>query len=421
MVLERPRRLLAVALMAALVAPTSVVQADGGPATDDLSANRIEAGEPKHWNPFVVPPDLVTLPGVPCFSSKPTSPWVKVIYLFQKGTPGQLKARTNMIREAIGIADLIYSRSAERTGGIRHVRWRMTSSCQLMIVPVAIDLSLSIDRARELLITKKLLAPTEKGLAFREGVGPLAGLGERFTDSRPLSTNRNNRGGTLGWVYLDFFDFLAADELTAQGHRYVEMGQAAAHELAHTLGAVQPDAPHSTGAHCWDMSDLMCAKDRPGDVLRQVCPPTIPLLLDCRGDDFFNTNPKAGTYLAKHWNIAGSRFLATRSTSRWDALPRASVQLLDVAEGDAVAFGADVDVDATPASDGATVVAVSLVIDERIVDIDRETPFTVSFYSGVDLPAGTPVDLRAVGYDSLGRQATTAPIRVMTGTVGPPI
>jgi hypothetical protein len=43
-----------------------------------------------------------------------------------------------------------------------------------------------------------------------------------------------------------------------------------------------------------------------------VCPGGQPVdntKLDCNHDDYFNTNPAPGSYLATHWNPANNQFL----------------------------------------------------------------------------------------------------------------
>jgi hypothetical protein len=78
----------------------------------------------------------------------------------------------------------------------------------------------------------------------------------------------------------------------------------------HTLGAVQPDAPHATvHSHCWDGNDIMCVDDGDDHAQRNVCPVRLSYLFDCGDDDYFNTSPPAGSYLATHWNTANSSFL----------------------------------------------------------------------------------------------------------------
>jgi hypothetical protein len=83
-----------------------------------------------------------------------------------------------------------------------------------------------------------------------------------------------------------------------------------AHELTHMLGGVQPNAPHATRLeHCWDESDLMCYDDGSGARMRKVCPASQEQLLDCDHDDYFDTDPPRGSFLARSWNTARSSFL----------------------------------------------------------------------------------------------------------------
>jgi hypothetical protein len=84
----------------------------------------------------------------------------------------------------------------------------------------------------------------------------------------------------------------------------------AAHELTDTLGAVLADSPNATGGgSCTDDYDLLCVRDPSGAPVRTVCPKRHEQRLDCGHDDYFNTSPKPGSYLAKNWNIATSEFL----------------------------------------------------------------------------------------------------------------
>ena len=84
-----------------------------------------------------------------------------------------------------------------------------------------------------------------------------------------------------------------------------------AHELIHTLGGVNINAPHATPlGHCTDDGDVMCYEDAPFTRLQDVCPAEGDALLDCNGDDYFHPRPDPGSYLATHWNVADSSFLS---------------------------------------------------------------------------------------------------------------
>jgi Bacterial pre-peptidase C-terminal domain len=122
------------------------------------------------------------------------------------------------------------------------------------------------------------------------------GIGSIYSDDRLAADNWNNRGGGYGIAYAGCW----------QG---VPM-----HESAHNMGAVQYGAPHSTGsgAHCADEWDVMCYRDG-GDrnqTMSTVCSDVERF--DCGNDDYFDSAPEPGEYLATHWNLGSplNRFIA---------------------------------------------------------------------------------------------------------------
>lgn len=98
------------------------------------------------------------------------------------------------------------------------------------------------------------------------------------------------------------------------------------HELAHTMGAVQmpldatgSDLMQNTNVtsegHCIDGDSTMCYNDgspEGGGFNSQACPDAqgfatpIGFPFDCGYDNYFDTNPATGSYLAQMWNVGGA-------------------------------------------------------------------------------------------------------------------
>ncbi len=83
------------------------------------------------------------------------------------------------------------------------------------------------------------------------------------------------------------------------------------HEQGHSMGAVLPNTPNSSGAgHCNDDADVMCYKDggpHSGNYRSNVCPSpngNLDYYWDCNVNDYFHPNPPAGSFLARNWNLA---------------------------------------------------------------------------------------------------------------------
>ncbi|MEO7804669.1 MAG: hypothetical protein ABIS18_10190, partial [Actinomycetota bacterium] len=85
---------------------------------------------------------------------------------------------------------------------------------------------------------------------FDSNGGAFCGVGSYSQDDRPSQNNRNNQGGGYALTYEPCW-----------------MGRAPLHENGHNMGAVQPDAPYSTGsgAHCYEHRDVMCYSPDGGD------------------------------------------------------------------------------------------------------------------------------------------------------------
>lgn len=125
-----------------------------------------------------------------------------------------------------------------------------------------------------------------------------AGMANLSNDDRLSADNRNN-GNNSEPMFAITFGYLTPSTML--------------HELAHTMGAVQDSAPHSTDAgHCTDGRDVMCYNDGGAKGRFYTTSRCSTEAFDCGRDDYFNPNPAAGSYLASHWNLGSrlNRFLA---------------------------------------------------------------------------------------------------------------
>ena len=131
----------------------------------------------------------------------------------------------------------------------------------------------------------------------------VSGIAEMYVDERKSASNNNNRDGLWAMVWGD------GSATFSSSHRTTLL-----HEITHTLGGVQRNAPHgTTNGHCSDRLDVMCYDDggmKAGQTLTQSCG---TVQYDCNSDDYFNAAPAAGSYLAANWNVYDSSFLCSPS------------------------------------------------------------------------------------------------------------
>ena len=260
---------------------------------------------------------------IPCYS---TGPFVDVLYVHWGAS--RLTTYAEAIRRSVAGVDELFRVSAAQvtsSGGVpgnRHVRWGMTGGCKLRITSAAMGSGVEhqFGAVKTELVRQGIVTSSRKYLAYVDDGACLGGIAERANSSIPGATNPSNQGGHLAIVIGDCF--------TAY-HPYGGYGATlAAHELMHTLGGVQNDAPHTTKGHCWDDAaeshrgaDIMCYQDdlgTPTSKFFQRCARTYPEKFDCGVDDYFNPYPKSGTYLTTHWNTARNVFLSPSDPGAWD-------------------------------------------------------------------------------------------------------
>jgi hypothetical protein len=131
-----------------------------------------------------------------------------------------------------------------------------------------------------------------------------------------------NAAGACGVASYPDDERLAADNAANAGGGYAVayercwFTEGPMHEMAHTQGAVQYGAPHSTGTggHCFEEQDVVCYSPDGGDLNQGVvvnrCSNRIQF--DCGADDYFDSAPEPGEYLSEHWNLGSplNRFIS---------------------------------------------------------------------------------------------------------------
>jgi hypothetical protein len=268
------------------------------------------------------------------FGAEPT---VKLVYAHPAGRPSRLRHFAPILQANAAVISRFV---AEASGGRKTVRFDLGTRCGPQfadIQVVRLRHRASHYRGDDGLPTVEGDAPlrtelraatrrqrAQKLLVFADGLHP-AGPGELTVsgqtddlpqDSTPGPRNAANRGGNLAVVFGPDRALPPQDADGFESRMFL-------HELLHTLGAVQEGAPHATvGGHCYDGSDVLCYRDntaRSALYTERACDAiggAIGQPLDCGGDDYFNPAPEPGSYLARHWNVYDSVFLAACSDAR---------------------------------------------------------------------------------------------------------
>ncbi|HRA47715.1 MAG TPA: discoidin domain-containing protein, partial [Thermomicrobiales bacterium] len=223
---------------------------------------------------------------------------VQVIYAHASDVPSRYDEYVDSFRAWAATGDQVYQRSAEQTGGSRYIRFVHDANCVISVLNITLSPSGDNDfwAMSGELYNQGFHDANRKYLVFIDRNHPdWCGQADVYHDDSPGQGNTNNITYGFSSIYNGCWD----SNVTI------------AHELGHNFGAVQRSAPNaSLWDHCVDEWDVMCYDDTSGIPLRYECEDYAQnSYLDCNKDDYFNTNPKAGSYLATHWNIANSGWL----------------------------------------------------------------------------------------------------------------
>jgi hypothetical protein len=248
--------------------------------------------------------------GIPCVGYGSAGPRVQAIYAHLNTAPSRYGEVAPLIRGWARQTDDIFDASAGQTTGSRHLRWVHDTHCTLAVARIALsqNAAVNINQMMNELAAAGYNRSDRRYLVWFD-TDVLCGIAVNVPDDRPGQDNPNNAS-------LPGITHFGRVDTPCWGVPAPE-NQVEAHEIMHTLGAVQFSSPNTSSVsryeiygHCTDEYDTMCYEgDGSPKPIRYVCPAANERFFDCRHDDYFHTNPRAGSYLATHWNSAMSRFL----------------------------------------------------------------------------------------------------------------
>jgi len=288
--------------------------ATGAPAVPgrDLTAGPTEQDLATDESGFATESGLAVLPdggsaaitigssGVACEGDGVSGRRVQVLYVRDAGVASRFAQYAESFRTWAAGVDAIYDASAQETGGSRHIRYVTTPDCRVDVQEVEVPAG-SMNTFRSMIAALKGLGfgRTDRKYMVFGDARVYCGIGTFTGDERTGAGNRSNRGPSYG-----------------RSDSGCWTPAVAAHELGHNLGAVNNSAPNSSGGgHCVDEHDVMCYRDTRAASTRAASTRVAcsdrarEQRLDCNHDDYYNTSPRPGSYLATHWNMADNAFL----------------------------------------------------------------------------------------------------------------
>src|SRR4051794_18366982 len=235
----------------------------------------------------------------------------------------------DQFRAQIALADGTFYQAAVESGSAGGAHFRFACDAAGRVSVSVVTLPHALADSTFATITGDLKAAGyastgEKYAVYFDGRLPgMCGQGTLHHDSRPGADNPSNFGPDYALVYH------CADN------------ESLTHEMSHTLGAVQDDAPHTSGhGHCLEALDIMCYADAgAGDARTMTSRCTDFDHLDCGHDDYFDARigagqgVGAGSYLAAHWNIAGCADAFVANTACDLAPPTVSAPTQEIERG----------------------------------------------------------------------------------------
>ncbi len=238
---------------------------------------------------------------IPCEGDGQSGNRVQFIYVHASDKPNRYSTFAESFQSWVAATNAAFAESATQTGGVRNLRIVTDANCRAVIPNVTVtatgDDSWSTTWSE--LQAQGYKRTDRKYVLFVDAV-VYCGIGDLRYDDQPGGGNSSNFGPSFSRVDSGCWSLWDGTS-------------AAAHELMHNLGGVQPTTPHADGVgHCSDDWDRMCY--RPGGWNADIicADRALDRQFDCNKDDYFYAGtPPAGSYLATHWNTANSVFLTS--------------------------------------------------------------------------------------------------------------
>jgi hypothetical protein len=228
-----------------------------------------------------------------------TDHYQHVLYAHMAGAPNLLSSHGAAIRTSMRqINSLLNAESLASGGPTADYKVRCDAAGEIRVDALAIP---SIEIADVITAAKRsgFNDPDTDYTIFVDAISTYCGIATYESDAKLSPDNRSNTGGGYALAFQDCW-----------------LDETPMHESAHNQGAVQADSPNSTGSggHCAEERDVLCYSPDGGDrnqggaVTR--CPDRVRF--DCGADDYFDSSPEPGEYLASHWNLGSplNRFIA---------------------------------------------------------------------------------------------------------------
>lgn len=251
---------------------------------------------------------------------------VQMVYV-TKATNDTFNQDLPTLRSIAAGVDITFMNSAAKTGGKRQVKWVRNNQCKIEVKKIIINNSTFYENLRQFYandvnaMIKKL---KDNGVNSSDTKYMVYVNNKNGAWGPWLLSRRDNSKGASNKNNMTSYQFIGRplwEQNDLPSQRVSSM------LLMSALGAQQPTAPHAykyfDGSYYGrfsDNEDILGFQGGPGvPAVTYPCPQDPNdygnggsyYLFDCNNDDYFNTNPKPGSYLSKNWNTANSPYLFT--------------------------------------------------------------------------------------------------------------